>query len=480
MLPGVVLLCASIGCKSEPAAEGASCKQKSDCAEGLSCLDSVCTQLEGAEQAEPPEGYCATVASLAGEWNFDATVIGAETLAPRGINGHYELTVTTDDCEATAHITKTGHDRVVYSTEKMRRSDALMAESKQILGAAEVTFALRKDKPSHTMTFVVRNGELFGFYTWTGPNWARSGMWGFLRGAPRGVELTDVEDFSAQPCEVACMVHCDVPRRSADDNLDTPGLEACMTACEAGERTVGCGPGKPLPEALRLVVHGPQPTFAAICTEARAGLLAAQGGGARATCATELPIEDKLSTKALGKGPLKGGFKSAQVVQVGHLDGDTYTGHLTLALETGDGWYWTDSLADLSGSSSAGVTVQTQNLSLRARELLASSGREVVVELGVAVTDSDPANNEVSIDETQRVALCNLDVEPKCMLLTTRWSSERSLIDPGTHADPKDHPKLGERSGEVYLSVLPGDRISVSTAADARSADRELADIYAW
>ena len=46
--------------------------------------------------------------------------------------------------------------------------------------------------------------------------------------------------------------------------------------------------------------------------------------------------------------------------------------------------------------------------------------------------------------------------------------------------DPAKHPDLYEREGSVTLSVLPGDRLSVSTPAEARAEDRELAGIYAW
>lgn len=79
----------SVGaCKSEPGGEGASCSKKEDCAQELSCVDGVCTKLEAPAEAEPSR-YCATVEALAGSWTFDTTVIGAEDLTSRGINGHF-------------------------------------------------------------------------------------------------------------------------------------------------------------------------------------------------------------------------------------------------------------------------------------------------------------------------------------------------------------------------------------------------------
>lgn len=473
-------LAGPLGCKGDPGKEGASCKEKSDCASGLSCVDGKCSNLDGGE--DTPTGYCATVAALEGEWTFDATVVGAETLAPRGINGHYQLIVTTKDCEATAHLTKTGHDKVEYSDKKIQRAEATLVESSNIPLAAEATFALRKEQPSHTMTFVVEGDELFGWYHWTEANWKRQGMWGYLRGVRRGEELVDVEVFDDQPCAVACLVDCDVARRTADENLDQAGLDACMSACDAGERTVGCGAGEALPEALTLATNGPASDFDALCSKASAAVIARGGGasGATVSCETKPTIKGKPTERGLGKRQLNGSFLSAKVVQIGYLSNEDYTGELVLALETEDGWYWTDAIADLSSSTAAGITREVRSLGIRAREMVADPGREVVLEFSTKVSDSDLAKNEIAIDETSGAVVCALGAAPKCMQVTTAWSSERSLIDPKAENAAADNPDLGERSGEVYFAILPGDRISISTDPDARSADRELAGIYAW
>src|SRR5690606_28730524 len=148
----------------------------------------------GDAQPGDASGYCQTVAALAGTWIFDTTVIGAEDLVPRGINGHYEMTIAVDGCTANVQMTKTGHDDVKYTDKKVRTSEAALAESKQIPNAAEVTVSL-KGKPTHTMTFLVRDNQLFGHWQSTGDEWARAGMWGFLRGVQKGQDLAKVEDF---------------------------------------------------------------------------------------------------------------------------------------------------------------------------------------------------------------------------------------------------------------------------------------------
>ena len=186
-------LTATLGCKSEPGGVGAACTKKDDCVEGLNCLDTKCTELE--RQTEPnkePTGYCATLADLAGTWTFDTTVIGAKTLTRRGINGHYTMTVTVEDCEGSIELTKSGHDKVEYSPSRIQRSEAPLTESKLIPAAAQASVSL-KGKPTHTFVFVVHDGQLFGHYQTIGDDWERTGMWGFLRGVEAGQDLTAVE-----------------------------------------------------------------------------------------------------------------------------------------------------------------------------------------------------------------------------------------------------------------------------------------------
>lgn len=465
-------------CKSEPGGEGASCTKKEDCVEGLSCLDGVCTNLGGDASAQPT-GYCATLAELAGDWRFDTTVIGAEDLAPRGINGHFQMQVSVEDCAGKINLSKTGHDDVEYSTNKIQRSEAALSESQQIPGAAEATVSL-KDKPSHTMTFVVRDGQLYGHYHYAESEWTRAGMWGFLRGVKAGQDLAEVEDFEVQPCEVKCLTQCDATRREADGTLDEPALAACMTACGGEEPIVGCGPAKPLPEELGVGVNGPAKSLDDLCSKATTAILAANGlgaGGGDVRCETEPKIKGKPSSRKLGKGRLNGSFLSAQLLQVGYFDAG-YVGHLILALETEAGWYWTESLADLSMAGIGGMTVETKSLSLRPREMLSPVGREVVVESVVELADSDLGVNEISIDKTQRTLVCATGSPPTCVSLTTSWSSERTLID--DEDDAKKHPNLRSERGEVYIAILPGDLVSISASPDARAADRELAGIYAW
>src|SRR5690606_29792587 len=106
-------------------------------------------------------------------------------------------------------------------------------------------------------------------------------------------------------------------------------------------------------------------------------------------------------------------------------------------------------------------------------------GREVLAEITIGITDSDLGVNEVSIDTTKQLIVCSTGSPPVCMELAVDWSSERTLIDESDD-DPKQHPDLGAARGELYLALLPGDLVSISTPADARATDRELAGIYAW
>ncbi|HVI02799.1 MAG TPA: hypothetical protein VM869_29070 [Enhygromyxa sp.] len=466
-------------CKSEPGGEGEACTKKEDCAEGLSCVDNVCTKL-GGEPAVQPSAYCETVAALAGTWTFDTTVIGAEDLAPRGINGHYEMTVAVDNCTANLQLIKTGYDDVKYAEKKVQSSDAVLAESKQIPGAAEATVSL-KGKPTHTMIFQVRDGQLFGFWQSTGDEWARAGMWGFLRGVQKGQDLAKVEDFAAQPCEVACLTQCDTARRRADATLDEPSLAACLTACSAGEPIVGCGPGKPLPAELMVAVAGPVKTIDELCAKVSAELLAGQGSEVAATavtCDRKPPVNDKPASRSLNKAALAGSFNAAELVQVSWFDAGFY-GWLILALETEAGWYWTKPLMDMSSSGVGGVSSTTTSLVLRARELLSPAGREVVAELAMQTTDSDLGINEVALDEQKYVVVCSTGAPPVCVEATIGWSSERTLIDDKTD-DPKKHPDLYNKRGELYVSFLPGDLVSISVPEGAREEDRKLSGIFAW
>jgi hypothetical protein len=467
------------GCKSEPGGEGEACTKKEDCAEGLSCVDNSCTKL-GGESAAQPTAYCETVAALAGTWAFDTTVVGAEDLAPRGINGHYEMTVAVDNCTANIQLIKTGYDDVKYSEKKVQTSDAALAESKQIPRAAEATVSL-KGKPTHTMTFVVRDGQLFGFWQSTGDEWARAGMWGFLRGVQKGQDLAKVEDFAAQPCEVACLTQCDVARRRADATLDEPALAACLTACSAGQPILGCGPGKPLAPELVVAVAGPVKSIDELCAKLSAELLAEHGSklpASAVTCDRKPPVNDKPASRSLNKGALAGSFNAAELLQVSYFD-SAYYGWLILALETEAGWFWTKPLMDVSSSGVGGVSTSTTSLVLRARELLSPVGREVVAELAMEITDSDLGVNEVALDEHKYVTVCSAGSPPVCVETTIGWSSQRTLID-DKGDDPKKHPDLYSRRGELYLSFLPGDLLSISAPEGAREQDQQLSGIYAW
>jgi hypothetical protein len=118
-------------------------------------------------------------------------------------------------------------------------------------------------------------------------------------------------------------------------------------------------------------------------------------------------------------------------------------------------------------------------MTLRPRELLSAVGRELIADVDVRTTDSDLSVNEVAIDETKLAVVCSTGSPPVCLRLTTSWSSERTLIEPKGD-DPKKHPNLTAARGELYLSIVPGDLVSISTPPDARPTDRQLAGIYAW
>jgi hypothetical protein len=467
------------GCKSEPGGEGDACKKKEDCAEGLSCVDNTCSKLASEPAPAPLTGYCQTVASLAGTWTFDTTVIGAEDLDPRGINGHYEMTVAVEDCTASIQLTKTGYDDVKFAEKKVQHSDAALAESKQITHAAEATVSL-KGEPTHTMTFMIRDGQLFGFWQSTGHEWDRAGMWGFLRGVQKGQDLAKVEDFAAQPCEVACLTQCDTARRRADATLDEPALAACLTACSSGQAIAGC-PGKPLPTELIVMLTGPVKTIEELCEKASAELIAenaAEVPATAVTCDRKPPVAGKPASRSLNKGALAGSFLAAELLQVSYFDVG-FTGRIILALETEAGWFWTKPLMDISATGVAGVTSDTTSLVLRARDLLSAPGREVIAELGLQVNDSDLGVNEVAIDEQKYVVVCSASSSPMCMEMTTRWSSQRTLIDEKGD-DPKKHPDLYDKHGELYLSFLPGDLLSISVPAGAREQDLQLSGIWSW
>lgn len=469
------------GCSSDPAGEGEACKKKEDCAEGLSCVDNTCTKLAG-EAVPQTTPYCETVAALAGTWTFDTTVIGAEDLAPRGINGHYEMTVTVDSCTANIQLIKTGHDDVKYTDKKIQTSEAVLAESKQIRNAAEATVSL-KGKPTHTMTFVVSDGQLFGSWQSTGDEWARAGMWGFLRGVQKGQELAraKVEDFAAQPCEVQCLTQCDAPRRRADKLLDEDALTLCLNACGSGKQLDGCGAPQPMSPELQVTVTGPVKSIDELCAKVSAELIAAQGSKVPASavsCDRKPPVNDKPASRSLSKSALAGSFNAAELLQISYFDGG-YSGWLVLALETEEGWFWTAPLMDVSSSGIGGVASSTTSLVLRARELLSPAGREVVAELAMETTDSDLALNEVALDEQAYVVVCSTGSPPTCVELMVGWSSQRTLIE-RKGDDPKKHPNLYNKRGELYFSFLPGDRLSVSVPEGAAEKDRQLSGIYAW
>jgi hypothetical protein len=473
-----------VGCQAEPAAEGASCSKKEDCADGLSCLDGVCTKLAPEPKAEQSR-YCATVEALAGSWTFDTTVVGAEDLISHGINGHFQMTSKIEGCAGTVELTKTGHDDTVYSKAKIQQSEATLRESTTIPGAAEVMVSL-KGKPTHELTFMVRDGQLLGHFRYVETEWNRAGMWGYLRGVPTGSALAEVENFEVQPCEVKCLTQCDATRRKADQSLDEPALAACMTGCsaaqpsQAAQLVVGCGPGKPMHEQLLLGMNGPAKSIDELCSKAGAELLAAEANtsGAPATCKRDPEVDGKPTEKALGKTRFDGSFLNAQVLEIGYFDVG-YSGHLILALETETGWYWSETIADLSASGVGGFGVGIESMTLRPRDLLSAVGRELIADVEVRTTDSDLGINEVSVDDTKLVVVCSTGSPPTCLRMTTNWSSERTLID-AKGDDPKKHPDLRAARGEVYLSILPGDLVSISSPADARPADRELMGIYAW
>lgn len=470
------LLLVLIGaCKDKPVEEGGSCAAKEDCAEGLSCLDGKCTKLgEPAPAALSP--FCEQLAALEGEWTFDTTVIGAHDLESRGINGHYQMTVTRTECSGQAQLTKTGHDSVKYSESKIQRSDTTLAESARVTNAIEAAVSL-KGKPTHTFTFMVREGQLFGFWQATGDDWESSGRWGFLRGVEAGQTLVEPEDFSAQPCEIGCMTRCDVARREIDQTLDSAGLGSCLTACKAGEVIDACKPASGLPAELRLAVHGPVANPEALCSKAGPELLGPSESGAPHTCDAPM-IKEKPSERVLDKRALGGSFAQAKLLQIGRVDVG-YQGVLVLALQTDSGWYWTDPLYDLSVSGVGGRSIWLERAVLRARELLPAEGREAVVEFAIEDSDSDMGVNEIEVHKAERVAVCTRGAPPLCMLLTSEWSSERGLIE-RKGDDPKDHPDLFERQGKVYFSVLPEGRVSISTPPDAAPEDRKLAGIYSW
>ncbi|MCA9697004.1 MAG: hypothetical protein KC431_05730, partial [Myxococcales bacterium] len=228
-------------------------------------------------------------------------------------------------------------------------------------------------------------------------------------------------------------------------------------------------------------VHGPEKSLDALCGKVQAEVLASGGGklgAASVQCELKPMVKDKPVLRALSKKQLNGGFAGAQLLQVGYVDQD-YRGRLVLALETEAGWFWTDPLADLGNSIAGGVTVQTRSLVMRARELVAAPGREVVAELTVAVTDTDASVNEVAIDETSKVAVCSTGSPPTCILATLEWSSDRTLID-DKGDDPAKHPDLKSSHGQLFVAFLPEGRVSVSAPADSRPEERELVGIYAW
>jgi hypothetical protein len=412
-------------------------------------------------------------------------VIGAEDLASRGINGHFQMTAKVEGCEGTVELTKTGHDDTVYTTAKIQKSEATLRESVTIPGAAEVMVSL-KGKPTHELTFMVRDGQLLGHFRYVESEWNRAGMWGHLRGVPAGQALVEVENFEVQPCEVKCLTQCDATRRKADQTLDEPALAACMTACggdprQADPLVVGCGAGKPLHEHVRLGVNGPAKSLDELCSKAGAALVAAEGSSSSAgppSCKREPEVDGKPTERALGKSRFDGSFLNAQLLEIGYLDVG-YNGRLVLAMETEAGWFWTESIADLSVSGVGGVSVGVESMTLRPRELFSSIGRELIVDVDVRATDSDLGVNEVAIDDSKLLVVCSTGSPPVCGRAMTSWSSERTLIEPKGD-DPKKHPDLGATRGELYLSILPGDLVSISAPADARPADRELAGIYAW
>jgi hypothetical protein len=470
------------GCKSDPGGEGASCDKKEDCADGLSCVDGTCTKLAAEAEAEPSK-YCATLEALAGNWTFDTTVVGAEDLASRGINGHFQMVVAREGCTGTIELTKTGHDDTVYTKAKIQHSRATLRESTTIPGAAAVMVSL-KDKPTHELTFMVRDGQLLGHFRYVESEWERTGMWGYLRGVPAGQALAEVEAFEVQPCEVKCLTQCDADRRRADQTLDEPALAACMSACadpsQPVQPGVGCAAGKPMHEQLLLGINGPTKSIDELCSKAGAAVVAANGlsSAAQVMCKREPEVGGKPTERALGKTRFDGSFLNAQLLEIGYLDVG-YAGDLILALETEAGWFWSDSIADLSVSGVGGASVSVESMTLRPRELFSAIGRELIAEVELRATDSDLGVNEVSIDDSKLVVVCSTGSPPVCVRATTAWSSERTLIEPKGD-DPKKHPNLTAARGELYLSILPGDLVSISTPPDTRPTDRQLAGIYAW
>ena len=478
----ITVLALLTACKSDPGGEGAACEKKEDCAEGLSCVDGVCTKLEQASEPEA-SAYCTTLEALAGNWTFDTTVVGAEDLVSKGINGHFQMTVKVDGCNATIALTKTGHDDTVYTKAKIQHSEGPLHESATIPGAAEIMVSL-KDKPTHELIFMVRDKQLFGHFRYVESEWNRAGMWGYLRGVPEGTALAEVENFEVQPCEVKCLTQCDADRRKADQTLDQAALSACMTSCSAGPPSTdapvvaGCTPGKPMHEHLSLHVNGPAKSIEELCAKVFETKKADAGiTEAGPICQREPEVDGKPTERALAKARFEGSFHNAQLLEVG-LHTDSYATDLVLAMETEAGWFWTDSIVNLEASA-GGLAISIKSMSLRPRELVSAVGREVIAEVDVYTTDSDLGINEVSIDETRLAVVCSTGSPPVCVRVITNWSSERTLIS-REGDDPKKHPDLRAAKGEVYLAILPGDLVSVSAPADARAEDRELAGIYAW
>jgi hypothetical protein len=126
-----------------------------------------------------------------------------------------------------------------------------------------------------------------------------------------------------------------------------------------------------------------------------------------------------------------------------------------------------------------GASLAIADLDLIARDLLPLAGREIVVDVSVEASSSNAAINEVETDDTDRTVVCSGGDPPTCIAVTRHWSSQRTLIK-RKGDDPAKHPDLFDQEGELSLSFLPEGRISVSTGAEARREDRELAGIFDW
>ncbi len=179
-------------------------------------------------------GECDELTALAGQWRFTTITTGARKDKRLGVHEFYEMTVSVEQCAATAALSKTGRDgREPFEEQKVPRAFATLSpgEGPHAFGHG-ATFELRNqagEGSGHRFVFVREGERLLGTWRHTGKRWRRQAQYGVLEGRAGSDAQPPAPDRSTQPCAVQCLTPLDATQMI--EGVDQAMLAECIAAC---------------------------------------------------------------------------------------------------------------------------------------------------------------------------------------------------------------------------------------------------------